>query len=84
MLPLPPDSQAVLCGLHDIRDIAALSTESPHQWRVLRIAIPHLNVIRWCSLAIYIQGEEGDVDICSIGLSDEVDTVCKFWVLIWV
>ena len=82
MLPLSPDSQVVLRSLHEIRDIATISTESSHQWRVLRIAIPHLNVIRWCSLAIYIQGEEGDVDICSIGLGDEVNTVYQFWVLI--
>ena len=84
MHPLSPDPQVVLHGLHESRDIAAISTDSSHQWRILRIAIPHLNVIRWCSLAIYIQGEEGDVDICSIGLRDEIDTVYQFWVLIWV
>ena len=84
MVPLSPDSQVVLSGLHEIRDIAAISTESSHQSRVLRIAIQHLNVIWWCSLAIYIHIDEQDVDIGSIGLRYEVDTVCQFWVGIWV
>ena len=81
---LSPYPQVIFSGLHESRDIASISTESSHQWRVLWTAIPHFNVIWWCSLAIYIHGEEGDVDIGSIGLRDEVDTVCRVWVGIWV
>ena len=45
MLPASPDSQVVLCGLDEMRYIAAISTESCHNRRILRIPIPHLNVI---------------------------------------
>ena len=85
-LPLSPDPQVVLWGLHEIRDIAAISTEFCHEWRVLGISIPHLNKI-WCETsftAIYVKGEEGEVDICTIRLSDEVDTVGQFGVVVGV
>ena len=81
---LAPDPQVVLSGLHESRDIALISTESSHQKWVMWFAISNLNVIRWCPLAIYIHGEEGDVDIASIGLRDEVDTASQFWIGIWV
>ena len=83
LILLSPDSQVVLSCVREGRDIAAISTESSHQWGFLRIAIPHLNVVWWCTIAIYIQWDNGDVDICSVGLRDEVYTVCQFWVLIW-
>ena len=86
MLQASPDSQVVLSGLHEIRDIAAISTEPCHKWRIIRISIPNLNKI--CLgvyfLAIYIHHEEGDVDICPNGLRDEVDTVCQIRVRVWV
>ena len=81
---LLPNSQVVLSCLHGIRDIAAISTVSSNQWRFFRISIPHLNEIWWCCLTIYIHGDKGDVDICSVGLRDKVDTACQFWVGIWV
>ena len=87
MHPTSPDSQVVLCCLYEIRDIAAISTEPCHKWRILRIPIPQLNVVRcqWCSsLAVYIHWEEGYVEIGSIGLRYEVDTVCQICVQIWV
>ena len=40
------DPQVVLDGHHECRDSAAISTEFCHQWGVLRIAIPHLNIMR--------------------------------------
>ena len=83
-LVLSPNSQVVLRGLDEIRYIAAISTEFSHQRRLLRITISHLYVIRWCSLTIYIHGDEGDVDICSVGLRNEVYTACQFWIGIWV
>ena len=84
MLTTSPDSQMVLSCLHEIRDIAAIPTESCHSWRILRIAIPHLNEVWWCSLAIYIHWGEVYVDIGPIGLRDEVNTACQIWVRIWV
>ena len=83
-LPSSPDPQVVLSGLHEIRDIAAISTESSNQWRFLRIAIPHLYIVWWCSMAIDIHGDEGYVDKCSIRLWDEKNTVLHSLILIWV
>ena len=42
---LLPDSQVVLSGLHDIWDAVAIPTVGHNQWRLLRIAIPNLNII---------------------------------------
>ena len=84
MLPLSPDSQVVLSGLHERRNFASVSTEFSHQWRVLRITIPHLNIVWWCSIAIDIHCDEGYVDKCSIGLWDEKDTVFHSLILIRV
>ena len=84
MLPKSPDSQVVLSGLHGRRNFASVSTESSHQWRVLRITIPHLNIVWWCSIAIDIHGDEGYVDKRSIRLWDEKDTVFHSLISIWV
>ena len=43
--PPSPDSQVVLGGLHESRDSTAISAEFTNEWRVLCIAISHLNVI---------------------------------------
>ena len=61
----------VLSGLYERRNIAAISAEPSHYWGILKITIPHLYVI-W---AIYIHDDERDINICSIGLRNEVDTV---------
>ena len=82
--PPSPYSQMVLCGLYYSWDIGSVSTENSHQWRVLRITIPHLNIVWWCSLAIDIHGDEGHVDKCSIRLWDEKNTVLHSLILIWV
>ena len=79
-----PNPQVILSCLHECRDVAAISTEFPHQWRFLSLAISQLNIIWWGSLAIYIHGHEGDVDICSIGLRYDVDTSRKIWVGVWI
>ena len=84
MPPTSPDSQVVLGGLDEIRDIAAISTEPCHKWWILWTSIPHFNVVRWCSLAINIHWEEGYFDIGPNGLRYEVDTVYQIWVVIWV
>ena len=80
------DPQVVCSRRHKIRDIALVPTEYPYHWRVAIDAIPHLNEIICGAnfLAIYIHGEEGDVDICPIWLRDEIDTVSHSWILIWV
>ena len=80
MTAVLPDPQVLLSCHHEIGDSADISTESSHQWRFLRIAISQFNEIRFYSLAVYIHREEGDVDKGSIGLGDQVNTVCQFWV----
>ena len=84
--PPLPDPQVALCRLHWSGDFAAISTESSHHWRVLRVAIPHLNVIIWwiCFFAVDIHADEWHVDIISIGLRYEVNAACQVWVWIWV
>ena len=42
---LSPNSHVVLSGLHEMWDIGAISTEGSHEWRILRNAIPELDVI---------------------------------------
>ena len=45
MLSYIPNPQVVLCGLHEIRDIATISAVSSHDRRHLRIAIPQLYIV---------------------------------------
>ena len=52
MFILLPDCHVTLGSCHKWRDIAVISTEFSHQWRVLRITIPYLNRVWWCSLAV--------------------------------
>ena len=70
-----PDSQKVLGCLYVSRDIASISTECPHQWRIVSIAIPHLYVIWSPGGAIDIHPHKRNVDISSVWLWDEVGTL---------
>ena len=78
------DPQIVMGCCNRIWNIVDISTEFSNQWGLIIVAIPHFNEIRSIFLAIYIQGEEGYIDIGPIGLGDEVDAVCQHWVFIWV
>ena len=74
--PSSPDSQEILGSLHEFWDVIDVPTENPHQWGVLRTAIPHLNEVIFISMAYYIHAVECDIDIYSFGLRNEIDAAC--------
>ena len=76
LIPPSPDSQFVLCCLHQIRYICDISTPAPHQRRALRATIPHFNVVGSCYIAVDIHVHNRDADICSIRLRYEVNAFC--------